>query len=138
VVRTDFVPLLPDRTLTVTPGQEQVQVLLDGIGPSGPGSESNQVQVAVERRPAAGAGIDGSAADPADPDAPGWTTVGEARGVLGDLVTVDAPAPGPLRVRVREQEMLVPGDQRPPLPGAEPEPASELGRRVVFTDVVPL
>jgi hypothetical protein len=138
VVRTDFVPLLPDRTLTVTPGQEQVQVLLDGIGPSGAGSESNQVQVAVERQPAAGAGIDGSAADPADPEAPGWTTVGEAHGVLGDLVTVDAPAPGPLRVRVREQEMLVPGDPRPPLPGAEPEPASELGRRVVFTDVVPL
>ncbi|MFI0898486.1 hypothetical protein [Streptomyces sp. NPDC020983] len=136
VVRTDFVPLLPDRTLTVTPAQDQVQVRLDGIGPSGP--EGNQVLVTAERQPAAGAGVDGSAANPADPDAAGWTTVGEANGALGDLVTVDAPAPGPLRVRVREREMVVPGDPRPPLPGAEPEPPSEMSQRVVFTDVVPL
>lgn len=136
VVRTDFVPLLPDRTLTVTPGQQEVQVLLDGVGPSGP--ERNQVLATVERQPAAGAGVDGSAADPADPDAPGWVTVAEAQGALGDLLTVGAPAPGPLRVRVRERETVAPGDPPPPLPGAEPEPPSEMGHRAVFTDVVPL
>jgi hypothetical protein len=136
VVRTDFVPLLPDRTLTVTPGQQQVLVELNGIGPTGP--EPNQVLVTVEHLSAADTGLDGSAADPADPDALGWTMVSEASGGLGETLTIDSTAPGPLRVRVRERETVLPGAPRPPAPGAEPEPPSELTDRVVFTDVVPL
>ncbi|MDQ0595759.1 hypothetical protein QF037_000104 [Streptomyces canus] len=134
-VRADFVPLLPDRTLTVEPApDDMLQITLDGIGPDGP--EPNSVRVSVERL--TDTGVEGAASDPNDPEAAGWVPVGGARGELGVTLLADAPGPGPLRVRVREIE-LIPGGEARPLPdGVEPDQPSELADRVVFTDVVPI
>ncbi|MER7585777.1 hypothetical protein [Kitasatospora sp. NPDC097691] len=137
VVRTDFVPLLPDRTLTVERmSGDWIRVTLDGIGPNGP--EPNIVRVAVEHPADGGADVDGVAAHQVGPGSIGWVGVGRGRTKLGDSVLVEASAPGPLRVRVRELEQIPSGTPSDQPEKVLTEPSTELSDRVVFTDVVPL
>jgi hypothetical protein len=132
VVRTDYVPLLPDRTLTVDFSVDgEATVRLDGLGPAGP--LANVVEVSVEL-----CSVDSPTAtelvarpDVVDaPTAPAWEVMGLAVATgLGSPVTVAVLPDRPLRVRVREVEQIgvAPGVARGP---------TELHDRVVFTAVV--
>jgi hypothetical protein len=132
VVRTDYVPLLPDRTLTVDLSiAGQVTVRLDGLGPAGP--TGNLVEVAVERctvaDPAATELV--ALSDPPATPAPAWVGVVGGGGNLGEAITLGIPADRPLRLRVREVESI--GNA----PG-ELHDITQLQDRVVFTDVIPV
>lgn len=125
VVRTDWVPLLPDRTLTVEHVGSGALVTLDGrVAPRGP--TLNRVEVIVEQQTgSAGATTDLVAlGDPAG--TPSWTEIQSEPGELGETIPVDVSEPGPLRIRVREVELL----------GVDALAETELQDRVVFTDVV--
>ena len=66
-------------------------------------------------------------------DVPAWVPVASASRELGVAFNVSFPAgvAGPLRIRVREVE-LIGGAGQPAPPGS----AAELAERVVFTDVM--
>ncbi|WP_157744583.1 hypothetical protein [Micromonospora viridifaciens] len=138
VVRTDFVPLLPDRTLTIGIPEGAITVQLKGFAPDGP--RFNRVDAVLERRVAAGAasgaltvGEDGT-----------WEQVGWVSGGIDETLQFShhhqSPvvreharnAGGELRVRVREVEMI--GRDTAPALGT----VQELEERVVFTDTVVL
>ena len=146
LVLADFVPLLPDRTLTVrvdaaAGGSTTVTVTLAGTGPDG--ATVNQVNAVIER-----GGANDDLVSTAGSTAPGsWYAPQESvqRAVLGEpmVFTVPVAAGGSLagyRVRVREFE-LAPFDRNLPDPSVVPEvmgTLDELGWRVVFVDAVPL
>ncbi|MEZ0447204.1 hypothetical protein [Cellulomonas sp. ICMP 17802] len=122
VVRTDFVPLLPDRTVTVEVGAE-LGVTLTGVTPAGP--RLNRCDAILEATGDAGDGplVLG--------DGGPWHTVATASGAVGTRLTLPNPG-GTLRVRVREVEMI--GRDTAPSLGT----VQELEERVVFADTVPL
>lgn len=147
VVLSDFVPLLPDRTLTVTvdvaPDRSQLTVTatLSGLGPDGP--EPNQVDAVIE--------IGGPAAE-LTATALNHATVGwfaypasVQRALLGQPIVFTIPfgadaSLASFRLRVRELEQAV-FDPDPVDPSAEPEvmgTIDELSWRVIFVDTVPL
>jgi hypothetical protein len=131
VVRADFAPLLPDRTLvvgTVVPGE--VQVRLSGTGPGGP--THNRVDVVLEEaRPAAPGAV--GVLDEAAGSGQMWVGIGSISGDLSQILVLPRPSGGgPLRVRVREVEVL---PRREDVVAAV---SPELAERTVFTDVVPL
>ena len=138
VVSTPFVPLLPERTLTVTRTDGRVVVLLEGVGPSGP--RPNRVDVLLERL-VAPAGVPASdvelsASEKPTDGTPAWVRMPEqsVNGALGaalpplTLPAVDAP----LRLHVREVEEFASDDTI--VAGASM--VAELGERLVFTDLV--
>ncbi|HWC68432.1 MAG TPA: hypothetical protein VG478_10230, partial [Acidimicrobiales bacterium] len=139
VVRSDFLQLLPDRTLTVRRESSLVTVTLAGLGPGG--QLPNQVEVWIEawRGPAGGA-VNSLPGDltmlDAASDVEAWQRVaGPARGGLGQAVAIPVPSEnGPRRVVVREIEPERFGVDTPG-PAAT---VAELRRRVVFVDVVQL
>jgi hypothetical protein len=129
VVRTDFVPLLPDRTLTISVVDDiELRVRLDGIGPRGP--RTNRVDVVIEK-PVAPDEIDEELPLTVGEDGL-WQFFDDDTGPLGGDIRHFPPG-GRLRVRVREVEFI----------GRETSPSSfggvgELDERVVFTDTVEL
>ncbi|NML65448.1 hypothetical protein HHL22_09550 [Hymenobacter sp. RP-2-7] len=140
IVRTEPVPLLPDRTLTVTqPEAETVEVLLEGLGPVGP--QPNRVDLIVEQC-ALPPEVAASATEltwlaAASPEVPSWVLQGTVSGPLGTRLRAALPpaAPGSaLRVRVREVERINP----PAGAAAQPGTEAELTERMVFMDIVQL
>lgn len=139
MIRTEMVPLLPERTLTVTQSGANITVMLDGLGPSGP--QSNRVEAILETCTLP-AGVPASAVDliasepPAD-GTPAWVAVpGQThQSQLGsDAMQITIPqGPGAFRVRVREVELV---ETEPSAP--QTWPMTELSERVVFVDVVHL
>ncbi|HET6735865.1 MAG TPA: hypothetical protein VFH65_24665 [Mycobacterium sp.] len=136
-VMTDFVPLMPDRTLTVGRSGDDVTLRLNGIGPVGP--RSNKVIAVVEQCLLP----EGAFAEVSDVTSANETHAGlwhrDGRVVVGEL---NAPLPplnvrhgtGLLRVVVREIE-----DIEVPLPSApQGSIAADLQQRTVFLDVVPI
>lgn len=132
-VLTDFLPLAPDRTLTIVPSGDGVDVTLEGVTPVGP--QSNELIIVAEE-----------ASLSADSDltslqssAALWTRIGGAVAVgsLGQPVHLPlaaAPEGRSRRLVVREVEQI-------DLPFGHPIDdlfLSELHQRTVFLDVVPL
>ncbi|USQ85311.1 hypothetical protein NFX46_16905 [Streptomyces phaeoluteigriseus] len=128
-VTTDFVQLMPDRTLSVQRLADGLQVQLTGTGPLGP--TRNRVTALVEEC----SGTAGSDLTSAAPDVAGlWHRVpGHAvSGALGDPLVLALPASGGrLRVVVRETE-----DIEPAVTGDDGTLSTELRQRTVFIDVV--
>ncbi|MET7293105.1 hypothetical protein ABZS79_13370 [Streptomyces griseoloalbus] len=147
VVRTDLVPLLPDRTMRVTRFPDRYEVRL--TGPVSPAPAVNRVDMILER-------CTGSAGLPADKvDLIGFDTV--AGVPAWQRAAVNKPAPkrvglspvlkewtsefflppdsGPFRVRVREVEFV---PNKEPRPGAFLRSATpgEVTEHTVFTDTV--
>jgi hypothetical protein len=136
VVRTDYVPLLPDRTLTVDVSRfaatREVDVLLEGRGPDGP--PGTRIDVSAEQctDPAGGAGL--LAFPPDDGATPAWVSVVGGGARLGERATFTMPPDlRPLRLRIREVELFAADEDEGAIGGD-----SELTQRTVFTDVVNL
>ncbi|MEU2061293.1 hypothetical protein [Streptomyces sp. NPDC013455] len=147
VVRTDPMPLFPDRTLRVTRLAAAYEVRLSG--PVSPAPAVNRVDMILERCTQPG----GLPADKVDligfetvAGVPAWQSVNVRRpepkriGLSPVLKEWKAefflpPGPGPFRVRVREVEFL-PNNQ--PRPGAflQSGTPKEVTERTVFTDSV--
>ncbi len=129
VVRTDFVPLLPDRTLTLTRSEGSIVARLEGMSPSSP--RLNRVDSVVEQRVDSPAG--GLSGSFTVGEGAAWTVVASASGKVGDDLTVALPSGADsVRVRVREVEMI--GRETALAAGT----VGELDERVVFTDTVEL
>jgi hypothetical protein len=129
VVQTDFVVLLPSRTLTMERAGDQVVVKLAGIGPTGP--RSNQVWFVLEHSDAPGLDAAGLTSLLDEATLPLWKAVGDAAQpvALGETLHMALPgAPGSYRIRVREIEDLPKGPASPD--------SSELGERTVFLDAI--
>ncbi|MEV7095367.1 hypothetical protein AB0M80_21245 [Amycolatopsis sp. NPDC051045] len=130
VVRTDRVPLLPDRRVVLTRAGSRVDVTVEGVSPT----PLNRLEVVLE---SCGAGVDPETLDvtvddpAAQPQVAAWrpvtTVVRGATGTIPPLTLVATP--GRLRVRIRETERL--GD---PDTVASPD----LRRRSVFVDTIVL
>lgn len=130
VVRTDFVPLLPDRKLTVARvDDEELLVRLDGFAPTQP--RQNRVDAVVEQR--IGPGDVGSVQPVTVGDGAAWRFVTRVTGLIGENLAVPIPFDtSDIRVRVREVETI--GRDTAPSAGVE----GELAERLVFTDTVEL
>jgi len=136
--KTEFVSLLPDRTLTVSRRDSEIEVLLQGLGPLGP--RQNEVEVILEHidlPDTVSASLVSLTTFDDGPEIPmAWRAVpGEVvRGHLGSTINVDVPSgEGQFRVRVREIELIGSADEiREEQFGAR----RELAERTVFTDVV--
>ncbi|MFG2142786.1 hypothetical protein ACGFRG_01110 [Streptomyces sp. NPDC048696] len=116
VVLTEPVQLPPHRRLTVTRSTAQATVVLDGLGPGGPG---NTVRAELQTR---------DTAVTTQADVTGWSTVLKATATLGQTSTLGIPDTGqrPQRLVVREFE-------------TQPAPTNSDGTgRPVYVDVVPL
>lgn len=132
-VTTDFVQLLPDRTLSIDRVEGDVRVLLEGRGPTGP--RRNRVTVLIERcLPGGNSAV--SDLTSASPDIPGlWHRLDghSVWGFLGEpLPPLSLPeADGLLRIVVREIEDI---------PAAYVEDdgvlATDLRQRTVFLDII--
>lgn len=135
IVHTEMVPLLPDRTLTVTQEAGAVEVLLAGLGPVGP--QPNHVDLIVEQcmlppgLPASALELTSLAPSPTE--VPAWVLQNTVSGLLGTPLRAPLPpaGAGALRVRVRETERLNPATE-----AAKPGTEAELTERTVFTDVL--
>ena len=136
-VMTDFVQMLPDRTLRATLNGTSLTLVLEGIGPDGP--RPNKVIAVVER-----CTLPGLAADtPSDVTSArsdqaglwfrdGQVAVGGLNAPIGPLDV--SRTTGLVRVVVREIE-----DIPSPVPAADPATfAADLQQRTVFLDVVPI
>jgi hypothetical protein len=137
VVRTDMVPVLPDRRLEVTVGGAAAQVSL--FGTSRRGSRPNRVTATLEHSDAAdapGAPVELTSLGAHVPAFPAWVRVPGAT-VAGTTGAALPPLPlpggsGRFRIVVRETEDLGPRND------GLVEAADELAERTVYLDVVPL
>jgi len=131
VVLTDFVTLLPDRTLTVDTtslAQGRVSVALSGLTQDGPAI--NAVKIVVEERFGPRGVSDLITRGVDEPEVPCWQVLSEMQGQVGDQFDFEQlPTDSSLRVRVREIEPIAQGATTGEV---------ELAERVVFTDIVPL
>jgi hypothetical protein len=130
IARTDFVPLLPRRTLTIERGAGFVAAQLAGIGPTGPWP--NKVQALIEEAISGGVADDAPSVLSDDPSLPGWRAIRTFPDAeLGARNMLELPA-GPTRLRlvVREIEVVTPS---PSADSTDP-----LSPRVVFEDWLPL
>ena len=128
VVRTDFVPLLPDRTLSFgRVADDEAIVKLEGLVPSGP--RANRVDVVIEQRVQAADAGDSALTLGGDGT---WQFFTSMSGAVDQDLFVQVPDSDDVRIRVREVEFI----------GRDTNPAlgtvGELQERVVFTDTVPL
>ncbi|RKT20133.1 hypothetical protein BX285_4614 [Streptomyces sp. 1114.5] len=116
VALTEPVQLPPHRRLSVTRAAGRATVVLDGLGPGGPG---NLVRTELQVRDTAAAAAAGVS---------GWTTLSDSRALLGQTSVISIPDTGarPQRLVVREFE-------------TQPVPATGDGTgRPVYVDIVPL
>lgn len=128
LARTPLVQVLPARDLSVTTGEQEVTVVLAGLGPEGP--LANRVDVVLEAAPGA-AGADLTVLEGSS--GAGWRVVAAVSTALGEVVSLPLPAGGAHRLRIREVEQLG--------PAAEATPAgtpAEIGERLVLTHTVDL
>jgi hypothetical protein len=137
-VRTDMMPVLPDRQLDVRQADGALQITLSGLSRQGP--SPNRVIAAIERSDApstAAAPVELTSLTLSPPGFPAWTRVAGATvtGVTGQsLPSLAVPAdPGHLRLVVREVEELTPS-----LSGTGVSAATELSQRTMYVDVVDL
>lgn len=148
VVRTDTVPLLPDRALRVTRLPDRFEVKLTGL--VSPAPAVNRVDMILERCRIPGGApadqVDLIGFDTSPADVPAWHRV-DLRSPSPQRVGLSSrvkswtsefrppPGPGALRVRVREVEFI---PNNTPRPGAHLQSATpgEITERTVFTDTV--
>jgi hypothetical protein len=141
VVQTEMVQLLPDRSLTMKRSGDNLSITLDGVGPASP--RRNRVDVILERL----AGPPGHPADTFGLAAlestanfvPAWVPVPNQTHSstlgAGEIALQVPRGLGPLRIRVREIELIGVGSTTPgPLTGTH----GELLERSVYSDVVSL
>ena len=132
-VRTDMVPLLPDRRLEVRQDSAGLHITLSGVTRQGP--RTNRVQATLERADALGAELTALSISP--PAVSHWTKVpgAVAEGTTNQpLSPITLPADaGTLRLVVRKVEQLT-GQASGVGVGA----AQELTERTVYVDVVDL
>ena len=127
VVRTDFVPLLPDRTCRVEVGPSGPVVTLDGLAPAG--VVPNRVDVVLERRLPDGDPQIAEAATLGERSS--WFAVATVSGAVGERISlIFLGSLDGMRVRVREVESIG------AVHGGELGTLAELAERVVFTDAV--
>jgi hypothetical protein len=138
VVRTDMVPVLPDRQLDVRQAGGALQITLSGLSRQGP--SPNRVVASIERSDApstAAAPVELTSLTLSPPGFPVWTRVTGATvtGTTGQpLPALAVPAdPGHLRLVIREVEELTPS-----IAGTGVSAATELSQRTVYVDVVDL
>ena len=130
-VLTDFVPLLPDRMLTIDLSGDTVTVTLSGLTQAGP--VANRVDAVLEL----GLEPDGSGSlrvlGTSGDNGLVWRATDIVSGAVGEPLTMARPAGAePLRVRVREVEGI--GDHLIITIGS----SEELQERTVYTDTVRL
>lgn len=149
VIRTDLVPLLPERTLRVTRRTGKFEVKL--IGPVLAAKPAGRVDMILERcrRPAGmpAEQVDLIAFDDAPDGVPAWvpsrvsSPLPKAAGLppLKQWTSAFAVAPGAglFRVRVREVE-LIPATAAQPDADPHSGTPNEIKERTVFTEIVPL
>ena len=135
VVRTDMVPVLPNRSLEVRSDAAGVHVTLSGSDRAG--NRPNRVTATLERSDAPDdAPVDLTSLGAGPPPFPAWvrvpgaSVVGQVNAQLPPLVV--AGAQGRLRVVVRETEELGPRAE------GIVDAAGELSERTVYVDVVAL
>jgi len=142
VLKTDFVPLLPDRRLVVERLADGLQVTLNGIGPASSAGGPNRVDAHLERldapRDVPANAVELAALGTDTDGLPAWRRVEGAAvtGELGSPLAILAIPHGPSRIRlvVKEVERLVADDGIV----IEPTPSDDLTERIVFTDVINL
>ena len=146
VVLGDFVPLMPDRTLTVSvevaADRSQFTVTVTLSGPQPDGAWLNEVDAIIER---GGQDTDLTIVNP-NRTSVGWFAPPDQaqRGMLGQPIVFTRPfeSLADLRVRVRDSSSRISSD--PTAPGLPPDewPSmgtfAEVGSRPVFIDTVPL
>ncbi|WP_328457967.1 hypothetical protein [Amycolatopsis sp. NBC_00438] len=137
VVKTDPVPVLPDRSLTIERLLTGVRVTLSGLGPANGFGRTNRVDAVLERRAPAPGRVDLAAIGADSAGVPAWVRVHTVTGGLDTALPV-LPVPddvGMYRVYIREVERFFIDDS-----GIvrEPHPGGELSERVVFADTVAL
>ncbi|MFD8949795.1 hypothetical protein ACFV0B_13165 [Streptomyces xanthophaeus] len=149
VIRTDNVPLLPDRTVRVTRLADRFIVKLTGSVPQA--AAVNKVDMVLERCLApigvTPGQVDLIGFDPTATDVPAWHQV-DLRRPTSRIVGLSRmrewtsefpppPGPGTLRVRIREVELIPngPSQQNTLLKSGTPD---EIKERIVFTDTVML
>lgn len=133
-VLTDFVPLPPDRILTIVPSGDGIDVTLEGVAPTGP--RPNQLVVVVEET---GRSTRATDVTSLRSDMALWTrTAGAvAIGQLAQAVHLPLPAMPQgksRRLLVREVEAIDLPFEHP----IDDRFLSELHQRTVFLDIVPL
>jgi hypothetical protein len=124
------VPLLPDRTLTITVAPDLITVRIDGLAHRGP--RPNRVDAVLEQRVGPDVVSTGSPVTVGEDGL--WRQVVAVSGPVNDVLRLPGPDRDGLRVRVREVESLgrdIPSD-------LAFGTVRELDQRVVFTDVVEL
>lgn len=144
VIKTGFVPLLPDRELVVERLPQGLQVTLNGLGPAGNVGRNNRVDAHLERLDGTSSEVPVDAVDIAALSAdtagvPAWRRIASsaASGELGSPLAI-MPVPGsPERVRlvVKEVERFFADDLGTIV---EPVPGGDLTERIVFTDIINL
>jgi hypothetical protein len=129
VVHTDWVPLLPDRTLVLNMSernQGRITATLSGTIVQGP--TANRIDVIVEQNPNPSVITDLVSRDHNTTDA--WQIIAEFNGTIDEAIAVDSiPLDGAIRLRAREVETISSG-------GTSNEP--ELAERTVYTDIISL
>jgi hypothetical protein len=144
LVRTDYLPLLPTRVLTVN-RQEAGAVVVELAG-LGPAATPNRVDIRLESRagpgPAAAEDVAGELTVLNVPDSvPGWQSVSVTQATL-NVASAPITLPDPsltYRLVVREIENLAPSSAGPAGPLATDDPlVQQLSSRTVFADVVSL
>ena len=141
MVKTEMVPLFPERVLTVRRSGDSITLTLDGLGPTGP--QRNRIEALLEEcRLPAGVSpslVEFSALETVTDGTPAWVPVqGQiSRSDLGSggLQLSIPGGSGPVRVRVREIELV---GSEAGVPAPHTTTPDELSERVVFADVLPL
>lgn len=126
---TDFLPLFPDRSLTLRRDGAQLSLTLEGTDP-GPGVEPLITAAIEARRPGSSNDLTAVAATA---DASAWKVLGAATGRLNEPISIDVPADPALDLRlvVREAEHFSDSE-----PIAEPDEV--LRNRTTYLVQIPL
>jgi hypothetical protein len=140
LVRIDYVPVLPTRTLTVTRSPGSVVVRLAGLGPRTP---SHRVDVRLESL-AAAPGLSPDVIEvtavPGTASAVGWEPQSQSETTL-NVATGPIPVPEDGRAHrlvVHEVAGVAPSSHPPAGLGADDPLSAALSERIVFVDVVTL
>lgn len=130
IARTDFLPIMPQRTASVEVSGSSATVQLSGLVPTGP--SNNVFEVAVEEAAASDTSESGPVILSEDAGLLGWRAIDQVTGLsLNVPNTIQLPSgSGRRRLRLREIESFTAA------PAADA--ASPLAPRIVFEEVFPL